>query len=80
MSMMDSKVMHDHISLQIGRYSTFMVRGSEWQMSNVNQLAVFFGNTDETRPKIYHDSCKLRQVDFAESQVIPLYSYQSKLS
>lgn len=43
MSMMDSKVMHDHISLQIGRYSTFMVRGSEWQMSNVNQLAVFLG-------------------------------------
>ena len=82
MSMMDSKVIHDDISLQIiGSYSTFMVRGSAPQ-ANVKCQPIdcfFWGNTDKTRPKIYHDSCKLSQVDFVESQVLPINSYQSKL-
>ena len=39
MSMMDSKVIHDDISLQIGRYSTFMVRGSAPQANGKCQMS-----------------------------------------
>ena len=39
-------------------------------------VSVVVGNAYKTRSNCYHDSCKLSQVDFVESQVVPTCSYR----